>query len=164
MITCKYILMVMLMSVIGAQAAVAAENADTISVGTLVTQSQVYDGKTAVVEGEAVGPLLREGRFVWVNVHDGDRAMGVWMRDSSAYAVTHTGNYTKHGDQLRVSGVFNRACVLHGGDSDIHAENVTRIRSGYRVAHPIPNGKKNLMAFWLLAALFSVIGGVVRER
>ncbi|MDD5747031.1 MAG: DNA-binding protein [Candidatus Omnitrophica bacterium] len=164
MINYKYILMIVWVCVINAPLVLGAETGDVVTVADLLAQSQAYTGKTVTIQGEAIGPVLREGRFVWVNLLDGNRALGAWMRSSMGNAVSHTGRYSRHGDDLKVTGVFNRACSLHGGDCDIHAVAVVRVHPGYRLKHPISKAKKHAVAFWLLAALFSIIGGVLKER
>ena len=49
--------------------------------------------------------------------------------------ISFAGGYKYRGDWLQVRGVFNRACRQHGGDMDIHAQDIIKIRSGRAVKH-----------------------------
>jgi hypothetical protein len=51
--------------------------------------------------------------------------------------ISLVGGYGKKGDNVRVEGVFHRACPEHGGDLDIHAGSVTVLSTGARVAMPL---------------------------
>src|SRR5450756_1940772 len=66
-------------------------------------------------------------------------SMSVWAEKIDSEDIKILGGYKNKGDRVMVTGVFNRACHEHGGDTDIHAFSVevirpTVIRASKRVA------------------------------
>ena len=96
--------------------------------------------------------MLR-GEFAWVNINDGDNAVGVWMKASLAKEINFTGSYKTQGDKVEVAGIFHRACLEHGGDLDIHAQSLRKLENGRTVNQVLSLDKKNLSLI-LLGALF----------
>jgi hypothetical protein len=95
------------------------------------------DGEEIVVEGEAIGDVLRTvGGGKWVNILGDDVGLGIWMQDAMVEQITHLGKYQHTGDILRIEGTLNRACPQHGGEYDVHASDVTVIQKGVPVSHP----------------------------
>ncbi len=129
--------------------------AEAVSSIDLIEKAKEYDGKMVTYEGEVIGDVMRRSNFAWVNVHDGKSAIGLWMKMSEARKIIYKGNYKFRGDKLRVKGVFNRACTQHGGDLDIHVEELEIITYGYEVAHTI--SWKQVIA----GAVLSVISGIM---
>jgi hypothetical protein len=103
----------------------------------LIEHAAAWDGKAIVYEGEAIGEVLRRPDGAWINVSDGDNALGCWITSAMADEITSCGTYDQHGDTLRIEGIFHRACADHGGDLDLHAVTLTKTADGYPVAHPI---------------------------
>jgi hypothetical protein len=56
--------------------------------------------------------------------------IGVWMPTELADDIEVFGRYSHTGDIVRVVGVLNEGCDLHGGDLDVHAERVEVIERG----------------------------------
>jgi hypothetical protein len=107
----------------------------------LVGNSSAYDGKAIIFFGEIVGGVMERGDFVWVNVHDGEYAIGVYApKELFNYSVV-SGDYNHKGDMIEVAGVFNRACREHGGDTDLHARTLRVVARGYEVGHPLSMSK-----------------------
>lgn len=104
---------------------------DIIELNQLVENPEARDGQTVTVTGEAIGEVIERGDHAWVNINDGSNAMGIWMRAEDAQSISVFGDYKHIGDQLQVTGVFNRACVEHGGDMDIHCASITVVKTGY---------------------------------
>lgn len=113
----------------------------------LINNAEQYDGKTVEYEGEAVGEVMRRGAYAWVNINDGANAIGIWLLNSLLSEVNFTGSYKTAGDRLKVKGKFNRACRIHGGDLDIHAEEIIKIKSGELKEHAPPQYKQNLVIY-----------------
>ncbi len=103
----------------------------------LINNAGDFDGEEIVYTGEVIGDILSRGEFSWINVSDGSNAIGVWVQSEAISAIDSLGNYTTHGDTIRITGVFNRACPEHGGDMDIHAASIEIIQEGYKVSHPV---------------------------
>ncbi len=100
------------------------------------------DGQKVVFEGEAIQQVMfRRGNHGWVNVKDDANAVGIWAPSELLRKIELTGAYGRFGDRVRVAGVFHAACPEHGGDLDIHAdqleilsrgrENRERVSTGY---------------------------------
>jgi hypothetical protein len=89
----------------------------------LIENANSFDNKTVTFRGEAIGVMIR-GDYAWVNILDGDYAIGVWCRAVDAKKVSFIGDYSHVGDNVQVAGTFHMACDEHGGDLDIHADNL----------------------------------------
>ncbi|MFA5251303.1 MAG: DNA-binding protein [Phycisphaerae bacterium] len=126
--------------------------AQQISSTGLINNAREYDGNSVIYVGEAVGDVMVRGDFAWVNVNDGENAIGVWMNKDLAGEIRLTGSYRAKGDRLEITGVFNRNCVQHGGDMDIHAQSMRRINPGRFTGEELDKTKRNYV-FILLAAL-----------
>jgi len=103
----------------------------------LINNAGDFDGKEIIYTGEAIGDILSRGEYSWINVSDGNNAIGIWVRNRDISDLNILGGYTAHGDTIRISGVFNRACPEHGGDMDIHALSIKIIQKGSHVSHPV---------------------------
>ena len=105
--------------------------AQTISSTELIQDGKAYDAKEIVYQGEVIGEVMKRKDGVWVNIYDKQNSIGVWMTPESASIIEYAGSYKAKGDILRVRGIFNYNCPLHGGDLDIHASSLQKIKSGY---------------------------------
>ena len=89
---------------------------------------------------------MARGEHFWINVNDGENAIGIWAAKNFLGAISFTSSYTSRGDWLEIKGVFNRACKLHGGDLDIHAIQVIKLRDGRSFSHQLVQRKQTLVA------------------
>jgi hypothetical protein len=119
--------------------------AQTISSTELIQNGKAYDGKEIIYEGEAIGEVMKRKDGVWVNIYDKQNSIGVWMSPELASIIEYTGSYKAKGDTLRVRGIFNYNCPLHGGDLDIHASSLEKIKSGQLKQEKIIPTKRNLL-------------------
>jgi hypothetical protein len=109
------------------------KDTDSISSVQLIKDAKAYDGKEIVYEGEAIGDVMRRGKqYAWINVNDGDNALGIWAPWEFAKGITNLGSYKYKGDLLKITGQFNRACIDHGGDLDVHAQKIEILQKGRR--------------------------------
>jgi hypothetical protein len=138
-------------------------HAQPISSTELINKAREYDGKSVVYAGEVVGDVMARGDFVWANVNDGDNAIGVWLSKELAGQIQFAGSYHAKGDRVEITGVFHRACIQHGGDMDIHAQDIRRISPGRQVREELNIGRRNL-TFVLFAVLCLVLIFVRRRR
>lgn len=129
----------------------------------LINNAGDFDGKKTVYTGEVIGDILSRGEYSWLNVSDGSNAVGVWVQSDVISAIDMLGGYTSHGDTIRITGVFNRACPAHGGDMDIHAASIDIVQEGYAVSHNIPGWKFIIGPVLLGAALLFLIL-ILRKR
>ena len=137
--------------------------AQQISSTELINNAREYDGKSVVYVGEAVGDVMVRGDFAWVNLNDGENAIGVWLNKELAGGIQFTGSYQTKGDRLEITGVFQRNCIQHGGDMDIHAQSIRKINPGRAVGEELDTSKRNFV-FILLAVLCLVFVFVRRQR
>jgi len=137
--------------------------AQQLSSTDLINNARQYDGKSVVYVGEAVGDVMVRGDFAWVNINDGENAVGVWLNKELAGEIKFTGSYQTKGDQLEITGVFQRNCIQHGGDMDIHAQSIRKISPGRVVGEELDTSKRNFV-FILLAVLCLVFVFVRRQR
>ncbi len=137
--------------------------AQQISSTELINNAKEYDGKGVVYVGEAVGDVMMRGDFAWVNINDGENAIGVWLNKELAGEIKFTGSYRSKGDRLEITGVFQRNCTQHGGDTDIHAQGIRKISSGRVVSEKLDTSKRNFV-FILLVVLCLASVFVRRQR
>lgn len=108
-----------------------------VSSSELLNNTFVYDGREVVYFGEVVGGVMERGEYAWLNVYDGDYAVGIYTPMELLDGLSVPGDYNNRGDMVEVTGVFNRACREHGGDFDIHANSIRLVSRGYMLEHPV---------------------------
>ena len=131
-----FLIIALLLLLLLAPATALADEA-SVSSNDLIDRAKDYDGTTVVYEGEVLGDILYRGDFAWLAVFDGSNTIGVYVFAEQAQLISVVGGYGKHGDTIRVEGVFHRACAEHGGDLDIHASSVAVLSAGESVQMPL---------------------------
>ena len=135
--------------------------AQVISSTELINNAKEYDGKTISYSGEVIGDILIRKDYAWINVNDGKNAIGIWVTKDLIKELQYVGSYSAVGDFVEATGIFHRSCLEHGGDLDIHAQAITKIKSGSIVSYGL-NYKAIKIAIglscfillvWLLRAL-----------
>jgi hypothetical protein len=121
-------LIIALLLLLAPAVALAAGNA--VGSNDLIDHAKDYDNQTVVYEGEVLGDILNRGDHAWLAVFDGSNTIGVFVTAEQAKQITVVGGYGKHGDTIRIEGVFHRACAEHGGDLDIHADTMKVLSVG----------------------------------
>ena len=139
-----------------------AYGAEVLSSNELIENAKALDGNTVTYEGEVVTAILHRGDNSWVNLNDGFSAIGVWCRAADLKSVKFIGGYEYKGDVLRVEGIFNRACSIHGGEMDIHAKKIFIVKEGYGCAESMETRKLIFAAVLFLAILATVT--IFRKR
>jgi hypothetical protein len=135
--------------------------AQPISSTELINNAKQYDGKVVVYAGEVIGDVMARQDHAWINVHDGNNAIGIWLSKDLTRDIRYTGSYKAKGDWVEVTGVFQRACLEHGGDLDIHAQKIRTIKSGSVVPEELDFNKGYivvvlsacLLLIWILTLL-----------
>jgi len=136
-----------------------------VSISDLITQSQSYDGRVIVAEGEAIGDLMLRGEYGWVNLSDGSSAIGIYALSKQLGQIKHLGRYGVAGDRVRIIGTFYDACPVHSGETGIHASSVEIIRAGGVVGEILDwNRLKLSLELALLAMLAFAFRQFVRGR
>lgn len=122
----------------------------------LINQAKQYDNKIVIFEGEVIGDIMKRGENSWINVNDGNNAIGIWISTALTKGITHTGSYASRGDSVEITGIFHRACPEHGGDLDIHAQALRKIAAGRFVQERLNFNKINF-AVTLLIILLGIL-------
>jgi len=130
-----------------------AGGSNVLEVGSneLIDHAIDYDKKEIVYSGEVIGDIMKRGQNCWINISDGDNAIGIWADESLAENIEYKGSYKYIGDEVKVTGIFNKACPEHGGDLDIHAQKIEITRKGYINKRPVN------IYFILIAGILFVI-------
>ena len=134
-----------------------------VSSSDLIEKAKALDLREVVYHGEVIGDILKRGEHAWINVSDGANAIGIFVHTSDLRNVSIPGRYSMHGDEVSVTGAFHRACSEHGGDMDIHADDVKLSASGYKVSYEIEAWKAIAAAILTLANLV-LIFHIIRKR
>lgn len=129
--------------------------AQAVSSTELISNAKQYDGKTVTYRGEAIGDIMTRGGYAWLNLNDGYAAVGVWIRKPDLKDIAYLGGYRAKGDVFEVIGIFSRSCPEHGGDLDIHAEEIKKVLSGEPSLEQL-SIKKFYIGFFLTLALLSL--------
>jgi len=130
--------------------------AEDLSSKALIERAKELNGQSVTYKGEVVTAILNRGEYSWVNLNDGDNAIGVWCKSQQLEGVKFIGGYKNKGDILEVKGAFNRACPLHGGELDIHADAIIIIAKGSHVKEQLSQKKSILTAVIFLITLYII--------
>jgi len=131
---------------------------EAVSSKELIDNTKEMNGKTVVYTGEVVTAIMDRGENSWINLNDGDNAIGIWCARDLTRQITYIGNYKNRGDIVEVEGVFNCACPVHNGDLDIHAGSLKIVKAGYLIKKQL-NIKMVIMSviLFILAFIAAVI-------
>lgn len=128
-----------------------------IKINDLIDRSVSLDNTEVTVQGEIIGEVLERGEYSWININDGANAIGIWLETSDTNQIKHFGDYKHKGDTVIITGIFYKACPDHGGDVDIHCNDIKLVENGYAVKTQIPVFKI-ITAILLLAVAFVIFG------
>ena len=117
------------------------EAKDQLDINQLVEDSQLYDQKKVSISGEVIGKPLDRGEYVWLNINDGQNAIGILVPKKEMRAIQYYGSYHEQGDQIMVTGTFQKACKKHGGETDVHGTSIQLLHSGEKISHSVSMSK-----------------------
>lgn len=137
--------------------------AGTVSSTDLIEKAKELDGQEIVFTGEIIGDIMERGEHTWINVSDGSNAIGIWAPNQLMPGITLAGKYKVHGDEVRITGVFHRACPEHGGDLDIHAAQIELLETGYPFSDGIEPWKLPAAAVLSIVAVI-LFAYMIRRR
>jgi len=129
----------------------------------MIDQAGALDGQTVTFSGEVIGDIMRRGDYTWINVSDGSNAIGIWIPTDGLGDVQTAGRYADHGDEVRITGIFHRACREHGGDLDIHATQLALLSKGFETTHAVEPIRVVLAAILTLAAVGVLIKTLLKK-
>lgn len=146
----------------------------------LVEHPEVWDGEEVTFTGEAIGDCMIRGGEAWLHVND-DRyatqpipAGAAPVGYNSGHAVVASpqmaavvqvfGDHRHNGDLIEVTGVFNAACPVHGGDMDVHATAIRVVGRGSEIAEHLDRRRLVvLVVLSLVAATLAARGAALRR-
>lgn len=104
---------------------------ESLTVSKILQNQNEWDGKEITFIGEVIGQALYIKDHAWINVMDCEfNAMGCWVPKSETAKILFFGKYGKKGDIIEIKGLFNKTCVEHGGDTDIHCDLIHVLEKG----------------------------------
>ena len=110
---------------------VGAMGAVVTDVESLLSADTYLDGARVEFSAEAIGDTIDAGDgYVWVNVGEGNSLIGVSMTREQSEEIRYFGRYGIEGSVLSIVGTFDIACDTHGGELDVHAEDVRIVSPG----------------------------------
>jgi hypothetical protein len=136
--------------------------AKELSSTELIGQARELDSKSITYKGEVVTAVLNRGGYSWMSLNDGVNTISVWLKSSLAKNISFMGGYKCKGDIIRVSGIFNRACHVHGGELDIHADDIAVVKTGFPIKETIDKGTIRIARILFLASFLLLI--ILRKR
>ena len=140
-------------------------DAQSISSTDLINKAKQYDGKVVYYQGEVIGDIMMRGQYAWININDGQNAIGIWVSKSLIKDIVYKGSYRFRGDEVRVTGIFHRSCPEHGGDLDIHAQSIRKVISGRQIFYNLDFNKiKKALILLGILMLLSLWDLLVRKR
>jgi aspartyl/asparaginyl-tRNA synthetase len=129
----------------------------------LINKAKEFDKKKVVYTGEMVGDIMQRGQYAWINISDGNNAVGIWLPYEETKQIKYKGGYDFIGDTIEVTGTFNRACTEHGGDFDIHAKKIEVIKEGHKIIRGI-NQQRIYIAIVLFLVALSLVVFIFRKK
>lgn len=126
---------------------------DIMSVNYLIENAKALDGTQVLIQGEAIGESMQRRNYSWVNVKDSTNAIGIWVKNDDRLVITYFGNYNNIGDSIKITGIFHKACIEHGGEPDIHCEKLLIEKKGYTDIKKV-SYEKVILSITLLIVLF----------
>jgi hypothetical protein len=129
--------------------------AQPIPSSSLINNAKQYDNQIVIYQGEVIGEKMIRGDYAWLNVNDGNIAVGIWVKNNLIRDMRYFGNYATKGDVIMITGVFHRACPEHGGDLDLHAQAIKKIGAGEQRLSPLSTKKLTI------AILLSILTGIL---
>ncbi|MDP3730084.1 MAG: DNA-binding protein [Candidatus Omnitrophota bacterium] len=127
------------------------------SSGELIEKSKELNGRKLSYKGELVTAILASGEYSWINLNDGSNAIGVWCRSGLLDGVKFAGDYKSRGDVIEVDGILNRACSVHNGELDIHADTVKIVKCGHDVKRVINTNRMQSAAALFVVVLLTIV-------
>lgn len=162
-----FVLVAVMLPAIPALAQTASPNSP--SSGELVEEPKRFDGTEVEFTGEVIGEVMVRGENAWIHINDDayylknveegaklggyNSGMAVYLPAGLTDPITFYGDYKHEGDVVTIRGTFNAACAEHGGDMDIHADDLSVDLPGRSVVDEVMPWKLALAAVLALLAL-----------
>lgn len=136
---------------------------DVLTPAEVIDLGEAEDGARITVRGEAIGEALRAvGGGEWVNVGLDGSAIGLWGPKGMSDGIDRFGRYRVRGAIVEAEGTYNAACDQHGGDRDVHVDELRVIESSEDMPQTVHPAK--LLSALGLGLLTGVLALVYRIR
>jgi hypothetical protein len=135
--------------------------AQPVSSTDLINNAKQYDGKIVDYRGEVIGDIMIRGQYAWININDGQNAIGIWGPKALIKDIAYKGSYGFKGDVIEITGMFNRSCPEHGGDLDIHAQTIRKATGGRQIFENLDFNKIKIAFILLGIALLLFISNLI---
>ncbi len=130
----------------------------------IVSKNPSMNGRPVVLEGEVISEPIERRDGCWINVTDGNLAIGVFFNDcQQTKSVKVWGQHLYKGDTVRIEGKVFNADKLTDGELDMQGESLTVIEPGYPISMPVPLWKILLAVFLGSLALYLVIERLINN-
>lgn len=126
-------------------------------INKLIEEAKELDGQKVTIEGEAIGEKMQRGNYTWININDTTNAIGIWVESKQAENIRVYGDYKRKGDIVQITGIFNRACIEHDGEADIHCNLIDVVEVGYDMNEQLSSVKIVAATILFFITLFFVM-------
>lgn len=149
-------------------------NPNKITSADLVEHPFQHNGTTIEFTGEAIGERMvrseLSGGGAWIHLNDDpymysnigsgaplsgyNSGIAVWVENAGLTdTIKYYGGHQVRGDSVKVVGVYNMACSLHGGDTDMHASSLEIVSPGGTSSIQVERWKLFVTPFLAVIAL-----------
>ncbi len=154
---CKFIKTLIITLLLTSSLSLNVKAESIMDINDLIENAKEIDGQEVTVQGEVIGERMDRGDYSWININDGTNAIGIWLMKSEAEQILYYGNYNNKGDTVEITGTFNRACIEHGGEADLHNNSIKIIEVGHIVKENISSVKVITTSILTVAALLYLL-------
>lgn len=103
-----------------------------LTVSELLDHYHYWDQKTITMFGEVIGQPIFSQNQVCIHILDSQgNAIAVWINKQLLSQIKFYGKYRIQGDQINIKGIFQTICLQHPGDTDVHANQITVLKTGH---------------------------------
>lgn len=128
-------------------------NENVVPISELIENADVYQNKEICIEAEVIGEIMNRGEYSWINLLDSTGSIGVWITSEMAKEITYTGKYNVKGDYVKIYGLFQDECKLHGGEADIHCNQIVILETGIKQIEKVSGYKLAAMIILMITAI-----------
>ena len=134
----------------------------------VVENPKVMDGSNVTLVGEVISEPIERKDGCWINVTDGNIAIGVFFRDCRwTKGIKYWGQHLYKGDTVMIEGRVYKADTQTNGELDIQGTSLEVVEPGYPTAERVPFWKILIASVLAAVALLLVIDRIlttIREK
>lgn len=135
-----------------------------VNLEDLLKQRNSLTSQRIVVQGEVIGDIIKSAGAWWVNIKDGEYAIGLFSPDKKKfYSIKNRGEYNHLGDIVEVEGVFYNYCPQHQ-TQDIHVLSLAVIKPGHAIKEVVGERKVFFTALLMIICLTLILFYLIKIR